>query len=587
MSDIEKGPAPITPASHGGAPIIGEDKHELSPAPSHGSAVKRPSLDHKPTEVEELRKHDDEEIEESKARQARLYQKFRPFIIGGSILVILGWWISGLFLERSLWIPHTVWAWFFILVLAFRYIPNWVVTKPVEAVWGPLVSRPFFALPYAVRLGLGFFALVGIVIGSAFGFPLPENTTYVDRVIPVIGLLVYQLGFIAVSKNRSAIPWPTVVVGLFAQQAIALFVLKTQAGQDIFTWVANLAGDFLFQGSKAAEFFFDAEVVEKKHWFFVGVLGSIIFFIAFVQMMYYVGAMQWLIGKFAWFFFKIMNISGAEAVVAAASPWVGQGESACLVRPYVDVMTDSEIHLTMTSGFSTIAGSVLGAYISLGVPPQHLVTASVMSIPASIAISKMRLPEMDEPVTRGQVVIDRGHEDKAGAPANALHAFSRGATFGLIVAGQILANVLTILALVYVIDGLLRYIGNGFSIQELSLKLILGYIFYPLAFFLGVPRGEILTVSRLLGTKLVANEFVAYLDLTALKASGDISERAFVIATYCLCGFANLASVGIQIGVLGALAPSRAKVIARLAVSAMLCGFISTMQTATIAGMLV
>ena len=140
----------------------------------------------------------------------------------------------------------------------------------------------------------------------------------------------------------------------------------------------------------------------------------------------------------AWFFFKIMNISGAEAVVAAASPWVGQGESACLVRPYVDVMTDSEIHLTMTSGFSTIAGSVLGAYISLGVPPQHLVTASVMSIPASIAISKMRLPEMDEPVTRGQVVIDRGHEDKAGAPANALHAFSRGATFGLIVAGQIL-----------------------------------------------------------------------------------------------------------------------------------------------------
>lgn len=148
--------------------------------------------------------------------------------------------------------------------------------------------------------------------------------------------------------------------------------------------------------------------------------------------------MQWLIEKFAWFFFKTMNVSGAEAVVAAASPWVGQGESACLVKPYVDLMTDSELHLAMTSGFSTIAGSVLGAYIGLGVPPEHLVTASVMSIPASIAISKLRYPELDEPVTRGQVIVDRGVEDAEGRPANALHAFSHGALFGLIVAGQIL-----------------------------------------------------------------------------------------------------------------------------------------------------
>jgi CNT family concentrative nucleoside transporter len=132
-------------------------------------------------------------------------------------------------------------------------------------------------------------------------------------------------------------------------------------------------------------------------------------------MMYYLGAMQWVIKHFAWFFFKLMNISGAEAVVAASSPWIGQGESACLVRPYVDLMTESEIHLTMTSGFATIAGSVLSAYVGLGVPAQNLVTSSVMSIPASIAISKMRLPELEEPVTRGQVVVDRG-EDKKGAP---------------------------------------------------------------------------------------------------------------------------------------------------------------------------
>jgi len=213
--------------------------------------------------------------------------------------------------------------------------------------------------------------------------------------------------------------------------------------------------------------------------------------------------MQWIIGKFAWFFFKTMNVSGAEAVVAAASPWIGQGESACLVRPYVDLMTESELHLTMTSGFSTIAGSVLGAYISLGVPAQNLVTSSVMSIPASIAISKMRVPETEEPVTRGNVVVDRGSHDKHGPPANALHAFSRGATFGLIVAGQILCNVLTVLALVYTINGLLTWVGRGFGIHQLTLQLILGYVAYPITFFLGVPRHEILPVSQLLGTSLL------------------------------------------------------------------------------------
>ena len=206
----------------------------------------------------------------------------------------------------------------------------------------------------------------------------------------------------------------------------------------------------------------------------------------------------------AWFFFKIMNVSGAEAVVAAASPFIGQGESACLVRPYVDLMTASELHLVMTSGFSTIAGSVLGAYINLGIPAVNLITASMMSIPASIAISKMRVPELEEPVTRGHVVVDRG-EDR-NPPANALHAFSKGAVFGLVVAGSILCNVLTILSLVSAINGLLTWIGRGFGIHALTLQLVIGYVFYPVTFLLGVPRAEIFRVSELLATKLVAND---------------------------------------------------------------------------------
>lgn len=474
-------------------------------------------------------------------------------------------------------------------MIAFRFIPNSVVTRPVEAVWIPCVQKPWFSLPYYVRLTVGWLCLLGIVFGSAFGFPLEANSTYGDRAISVLGLFVFQCCFWLASKHRSQVPWPTVIVGLFIQQAIALFVLKSSAGFDIFSWIATLAADFLAQSHAGSGFFFDAETTAKG-WFFVNTLGAIIFFIAFVQMMYYLGVMQWLIKNFAWLFFKIMNVSGAEAVVAAASPFIGQGESACLVKPYVDLMTESELHLTMTSGFSTIAGSVLSAYIAMGVPPQNLVTASVMSIPASISISKMRMPEVEEPVTRGSVVIDRGEMEK-NPPANAMHAFSKGAVFGLIVAGQILTNVLTVLSLVAVINGLMTWIGRGFGLHgdyDLTLQLVIGYIFYPVTFFMGVPRSEILPVARLLATKLVENEFSAYSELQTIMGSDNpLSDRAYTIASYSLCGFANLGSLGIQIGVLGALAPSRSGIIAKTAVSAMICGFISTLQTAGIAGMLV
>ncbi|KDN44977.1 hypothetical protein RSAG8_05150, partial [Rhizoctonia solani AG-8 WAC10335] len=478
------------------------------------------SLDHKPELVkQDVVAHDDDDEAEQRSGN---YRKYRPFILAAVAFVILGWWISSTVLEatRHRWIVQTFWAWSFILLIAFRFIPNSVITRPVSAVWQPIISKPFFSLSYRVRLAMGWFALLGIVFGSAFGFPLPEGTGYGDRAISVFGLFVFTTGFWLSSKHRSHIPWPTVVVGLFMQQAIALFVLKTDAGFKLFLWIARLAADFLEQAGPAAGFFFDPETT-AKHWFFVNTLGAIIFFIAFVQMMYYIGVMQWLIKQFAWFFFKTMGVSGAEAVVAAASPWIGQGESACLVRPFVDLMTESEIHLTMTSGFSTIAGSVFAAYVNMGVPGQNLVTSSVMSIPASIAISKLRIPEIDEPVTMGQVIIDQGAEDKHGQPANALHAFSKGATFGLIVAGQILCNVLTVLALVYTIDGLLTWVGKGFGIHELTLDLIFG-------------------VARLLATKLVANEFVAFQALKDQHAVNPFSARGYTIASYGLCGFANL-----------------------------------------------
>jgi len=240
----------------------------------------------------------------------------------------------------------------------------------------------------------------------------------------------------------------------------------------------------------------------------------------------------------------------------------------------------------LTSGFSTIAGALLSAYISLGVPAKNLITASMMSIPASIAISKIRMPETEEPVTRGRIIVDRG-VDKDPA-VNVLHALAKGALSGLIMAGQVLCNVVTILSVVATINGLLTWIGRGFGIHALTLQLVLRYVFYPATFFIGVPRAEILRVSELLATKLVENELAAYASLRALMASGEaLSPRGFTIASYALCGFANFGSLGIQIGVLSALAPSRGRVVARIGPSAMICGFLSTLQAAGIAGMLV
>ncbi|EED77482.1 predicted protein, partial [Postia placenta Mad-698-R] len=386
-------------------------------------------------------------------------------------------------------IVQTFWAWFFIVVIAFRFIPNRFVTHPVAAFWIPCVQEPWYKLPRRLRLTIGWVCLLGTVFGSAFGFPLTGVRIFSSNVFC----------FWATSAHRSAVPWPTVIVGLFIQQAIAMFVLKSGAGFHIFKWVALLASDFLSQSTAGAEFFFSAAVVAEEY-FFVNTLAAIIFFIAFVQMMYYLGVMQWLLKGFAMVFFKLMNVSGAEA---------------------------------------------------------------------------MRMPEVDEPITRGHVTIDRGADNEKNKPANALHAFSQGALFGLIVAGQILANVLTVVSLVACVNGLLTWIGRGFGFHALTLQLILRYIFYPITFFMGVPRNEILPVAQLLATKLIANEFVGYTDLRAImKSDNPLSQRAFTIASYSLCGFANLGSLGIQVGVLSALAPTQAKVIARSATSAMICGFI-------------
>lgn len=281
-----------------------------------------------------------------------------------------------------------------------------------------------------------------------------------------------------------------------------------------------------------------------------------------------------------------MQASGAESVVAAASPFIGQGESAMLVRPFVPHMTKAEIHQIMTSGFSTIAGSVLAAYIFLGVNAQVVVSSCVMSIPASIAISKLRYPETEETLTTHNFTIPKDKEDR---PANALHAFANGAWLGIKIGGMIVSTLLCILALLGLVNALLTWGGKYFGIlsTDLTLQLILGYICYPIAWLLGVPKRDLLLVGELIGTKIVANEFVAYQALTTQPEYLAMSPRSILIASYALCGFGNLGSLGTQIGVLTQVAPGRAGDVSKLAFSALICGILSTLTSAAVAGLLI
>ena len=288
-----------------------------------------------------------------------------------------------------------------------------------------------------------------------------------------------------------------------------------------------------------------------------------------------------------------MKVSGAEAVCAAASPFVGQGESAVLIKPFIPYLTKAECHQIMCSGFATIAGSVLVAYISFGINPQALlsswyippimrVNVSVMSIPASLAVSKIRMPETEQPITEGKVVVP---ESDIWQKVNALHAFSDGAWTGLVVAGTIVTNLLCIIALVALIDTLLGWIGSFFQVPQLSIVFIAGYILYPIAGLLGVPSQDIYHVAQLLGIKVVQNEFVAYIALSSDPRYSGMAPRSQLIATYALCGFGNIGSVGIQIGVLGQLGPARKNIFAKVALSALLTGVLATLMSASIAGM--
>ena len=499
------------------------------------------------------------------------------------------WWLSIIIQKkhRHQWlIPTVLWGMIMVRLISwnFRILP-WML-RQVQIVWNYatnivytklLVTRPR-------RLLVGAIITVAVILLGTF---VPTETSYSkreDRAISFFGVVVAVFGLWLSSKHRSKIQWNSVIGGILMQFIVALFVLRTKCGFDVFNFISTLARELLGFAKDGVAFLTNTEVSQFGMFFFT-VLPAVAFFVAFVHILYYFGIVQWAIIKFAHFFFWSLRVLGAEAITAAASPFIGIGESAILIKDFMPYLTKGELRQIMASGFSTISGAVLVGYIGLGLNPQALVSSCVMSIPASIAVSKLRHPEIDEPLTSGKVHFPEKDESEE-RPHNVLQAFSEGATLGLKIAGTMMIQCMCIIGLVALINGILTWFGNYWNIHHFSLELIGSYILYPVTFLLGTPRDEIYHVSKLIATKFIQNEFVAYNLLMNESPYNEMSKRGTLIATYALCGFANLGSVGITLGVLNTLTNnSRAKDISALILSALLLGMIATLLSAAIAAM--
>ena len=403
------------------------------------------------------------------------------------------------------------------------------------------------------------------------------------RFTGLIGLIAIVLAAFLFSTNRAAIQRRVVLWGVFLQFSFAFIVLKTPFGQ-VFYVVSQLVNALLNYSSEGARFVFGDKLGLRNDEFGViiafQVLPIVIFICSLFAILYYFGVMQFFVKLMAVFMQRFMGTSGAESTCVAASIVMGQTEAPVTVRPFLASMTESELFTVMTSGMAHVSGSVMGAYVAIAhVSITHLLTAVIMTAPATIMLAKMFVPETGEPVTRGSVKVE---VERPGV--NLIDAAARGAGDGLHLALNIAGMLIAFLSLIAMVNGGLGWVHGHVAFVPESIQKILALLFAPIAWALGVSWNDCATVGNLLGTRMVLNEFVAFVDLGKVRPL--LQERSFVIATFALCGFANLSSIAIQIGGIGALAPSRKSDLARLGLKAMLVGTLANFMSACIAGML-
>ncbi|GAB4329012.1 MAG: nucleoside transporter [Calditrichia bacterium] len=426
----------------------------------------------------------------------------------------------------------------------------------------------------------------------------------------ILGLTCLILVAFLFSNNRKAVDWRLVGMGIGLQLVFAIFVLLVPGGEKVFealsrffVTIINFTFDgarFVF-GSLSSQTDFDKVFppeMQGKGFGFVfafQVLPTIIFFSSLMSVLYHLGIMQKIVQAMAWVMAKVLRVSGAESLSVAANVFIGQTEAPLVVRPYVSSMTQSELLTLMVGGMATIAGGVLAAYVGIlgGTDPalqvfyaKHLLSASIMAAPATIVIAKILYPETEESKTKGDVRLKVERTS-----TNVIDAAATGAADGLKLALNVAAMLLAFIALIAMFNYILEGIGSLTGLEALvgrpiNLNLILGYLLSPLAWIIGVPWHDAVTVGSLIGVKVVVNEFVAYVNLGDLIHTGAIGEKARIISTYALCGFANFSSIAIQIGGIGGIAPNRRGDLAKFGLKAVLGGSLATFMTATIAGVL-
>ena len=409
-----------------------------------------------------------------------------------------------------------------------------------------------------------------------------------ERFIGLIGMvLILGIAFL-LSNDRKAINYRTVGVGLLLQLGLAVFILKTSVGKSMFAWLGAKIQRLLEMADKGADFVFGPLVnkglldsvlgPQNSFIFFFKVIPTIIFVAVLVNIMYHIGLMQRVVSVMAVGMKWLLGVSGAEAISNVASTFVGQVEAQIMIKPYLKTMTNSELMSSMTGSFACIAGGVMATYIALGVPPEYLLAASIMAAPGALVISKIVYPETEEPETQGTVKLK-----VEKAYVNLVDAIAGGAGDGLRVGLNVIAMLIGFIALIALLDLFLGKIGSLAGI-ELSFNLIMGKIFFVFAWAMGVPVKDLTAAGSLMGTKLVVNEFVAYLDL--IKMKHYLEPKTIAITSFALCGFANFSSIAIQVGGIGQLAPERRADLARLGFKALICGTLASYMSATIAGLL-
>ena len=407
------------------------------------------------------------------------------------------------------------------------------------------------------------------------------------RFTGLLGLITFLGLAYAFSTNRRAIKWRTVAWGLGLQILFAIVVLKSTVGQRIFTAAGNGINKLLANSIAGSSMVFGALGDNTPLAVFAfKVLPTIIFISAFFAVLYYIGFMQLVIRAFAWVMQKTMGISGAESTNVAASIFMGQTEAPLTIRPFLADATYSELMTIMTSGMAHVSGGIMAAYIAYGIHASDLLAAVIMTAPGTILISKMLVPETEVPATAGIVKMPASEEHKE---ENFIGAIARGTIDGGALAFNVAIMLISFLALVSLANGIMGGVHNFLAPHNIpfpsSLNAVLGFFFAPVAWLIGIPWHESKIVGNLLGTRTVLNELVAYTNLGAQK--GLLSARSFTITTFALCGFANLSSIGIQIGGIGALVPNRRNDLARLGLRAMLAGTMANLMSASIVSMLI